>query len=334
MKQPTRIAIIALFALLLSQGYWLHNIYNVENNKIQEIIEEQFQEAIKLETSGRMSKKKHKDPNNPKWFIKSASDMTPEERARLKGDTITWPQVKQRTLKGNTVDLLAQRIQDGLSNSHKPLRPIVLDNLFSNLLAKQNLKATTQVIVYDSTRQIVSTTGKLSNRLQNKFQSEILPIGTQGLQYVQAIAKIPHTRIIQNMLYSLILSCLILIISTGCLYYLLKAIHKAQAQLREREMAVHSAIHDLKAPLNTAYASMDFIAIQEKEPMKANILHIGKTQIRQLIEIIESMLSLLKTADGKEISKKSLIEIEPFIGQTYQGIAKLYPEKQALFKLE
>ena len=176
MKQPTRIAIIALFALLLSQGYWLHNIYNVENNKIQEIIEEQFQEAIKLETSGRMSKKKHKDPNNPKWFIKSASDMTPEERARLKGDTITWPQVKQRNLKGNTVDLLAQRIQDGLSNSHKPLRPIVLDNLFSNLLAKRNLKATTQVIVYDSTRQIVSTTGKLSNRLQNKFQSEILPL--------------------------------------------------------------------------------------------------------------------------------------------------------------
>lgn len=99
-------------------------------------------------------------------------------------------------------------------------------------------------------------------------------------------------------------------------------------------MAVHSAIHDLKAPLNTAYASMDFIASQEKEPMKANILNIGKTQIRQLIEIIESMLSLLKTADGKEISKKSLIEIEPFIEQTYQEIAKLYPEKKALFKLE
>lgn len=206
--------------------------------------------------------------------------------------------------------------------------------MFNNLLAKQNLKATTQVIVYDSTRQIVSTTGKLSNRLQNKFQSELLPIGTQGLQYVQAIAKIPHTRIIQNMLYSLILSCLILIISTGCLYYLLKAIHKAQAQLRDREMAVHSAIHDLKAPLNTAYASMDLIASQEKEPMKANILNIGKTQIRQLIEIIESMLSLLKTADGKEISKKSLIEIEPFIEQTYQKIAKLYPEKKNLFKLE
>lgn len=334
MRRPTLIAIIALLALLFSQGYWLYNIYNVENEDLQEIVEEQFQEAIQLETSGRMSEKKHKDPNNPKWFIKKASDMTPEERAQLKGDTITWPQVKQRNLKGNTVDLLAQRIQDGLSNSHKPLRPIVLDSLFNNLLAKQNLKATTQVIVYDSTRQIVSTTGKLSNRLQNRFQSEILPIGTQGLQYVQAIAKIPHTRIIQNMLYSLILSCLILIISTGCLYYLLKAIHKAQAQLRDREMAVHSAIHDLKAPLNTAYASMDFIASQEKEPMKANILHIGKTQIRQLIEIIESMLSLLKTADGKELSKKSLIEIEPFIEQTYQGIVRLYPNKIPLFKLE
>ncbi|WP_236651468.1 sensor histidine kinase KdpD [Parabacteroides distasonis] len=131
-----------------------------------------------------------------------------------------------------------------------------------------------------------------------------------------------------------IVSCLIILTSAGCLYYLLRTIRKAHSQLRDREIAVHSAIHDLKAPLNTAYASMDFIASQEKEPMKANILHIGKTQIRQLIEIIESMLSLLKTADGKELSKKSLIEIEPFIEQTYQEIAKLYPEKKNLFKLE
>lgn len=333
MKRPTLIAITTLLALLFSLGYWLHTIYNVENNKLQEIVSDQFRAAIKLEMSGRMSKKKHKDPNNPKWFIKSASDMTPEERNKLKGDTITWSQVEQRNLEGNTADLLFQRMQDGLRNSDKPLRPTVLDSLFKNLLAKQNINATTQVVVYDSTRQIVSTTGKPFKRSLYKFQTEVLPIGTQGLQYVQGYVK-ASSRITEIMLYSLTVSCLILIFSTGCLYYLLRTIRKAHAQLRDREIAVHSAIHDLKSPLNTAYASMDFIASLEKEPMKVNILNTGKNQIKQLIEIIESMLSLLKTADGKASVRRSPIEIKSFIEQTYQAIVRLYPNKNPLFMLE
>lgn len=79
---------------------------------------------------------------------------------------------------------------------------------------------------------------------------------------------------------------------------------------------------------------MDFIASLEKEPMKVNILNTGKTQIKQLIEIIESMLSLLKTADGKESTRRSPIEINSFIEQTYQAIVRLYPNKTPLFMLE
>lgn len=67
-----------------------------------------------------MHTKGHKDPNNPKWIIKAASDITPEKRAKLKGDTISWPQIKDRNLKGNYADLLPQRMQDGLRNAKKP----------------------------------------------------------------------------------------------------------------------------------------------------------------------------------------------------------------------
>lgn len=334
MKHSTYIATIMLFVLTLSQVYWLYNIYSAEKNKTQEVLEELFEEAIKQEMSKRMVSNKPKEPNNPKRIIRRASEMTPEELSKLKGDTITIPQIKKRNLKDNYADLLHQRIQDGLRNANKPLNTNTLDSIFNQILADQNLQATSYIEISDPTRQTVYTVGKKFNRSFYKFRTEMLPIGTQGLQYVQAFVKLPLSGIFQRMLLAFIVSCLIILTSGGCLYHLLKTIRKAHSLLREREMAVHSAIHDLKAPLNTAYASMDFIASQEKEPMKANILNIGKTQIRQLIEIIESMLSLLKTADGKELSKKSLIEIEPFIEQTYQGIAKLYPEKKALFKLE
>ena len=334
MKHSLYIAAIMLLVLILSQGYWLYNIYNAEKYKTQEVLEELFEEAIKQEMSKRMVSNKPKDPNNPKRIIRRASDMTPEERAKLKGDTIIWPQIKNRNLKDNYADLLAQRMQDGLRNANRPLKPNVLDSLFNKTLTDHNLQAISYIEISDSTRQTVNTVGKKFNLSFYKFQTEKLPIGTQGLQYVQAFVKLPLSDIVQRKLLAFIVSCLIILTSASCLYYLLRTIRKAHAQLRDREIAVHSAIHDLKSPLNTAYASMDLIASLENEPMKVNILNSGKTQIKQLIEIIESMLSLLKTADGKESARKSPIDIRSFIEQTYQAIARLYPNKIPLFKLE
>lgn len=334
MKRSIYIATIMLLVLTLSQGYWLYNIYNAEKNKTQEVIEERFEQAIKQEMSKRMVSNKPKDPNNPKRIIRRASDMTQEERAKLKGDTITIPQIKKRNLKDNYADLLPQRMQDGLRNAKKPLKPNVLDSLFNQALQIHNLQAISYIEISDSTRQAVRTVGKRFNLSFYTFQTEMHPIGTQGLQYVQAFVKLPLSGIFQRMLLAFIVSCLIILTAAGCLYYLLKTIRKAHSRLREREMAIHSAIHDLKSPLNTAYASMDLIASLEKEPMKVKILNTGKNQIKQLIEIIESMLSLLKTADGKEIAQRSPIEIKSFIEQTYLAIARLYPNKKPLFMLE
>lgn len=334
MKHSLYIATIMLLVLILSQGYWLYNIYNAEKYKTQEVLEELFEEAIKQEMSKRMASGKPKDPNNPKRIIRRASDMTPEERAKLKGDTITIPQIKNRNLKDNYADLLAQRMQDGLRNANSPLEPTVLDSLFNKALVKHNLQAISYIEISDSTQQTTYTVGKKFNRSFYKFRTDKLPIGTQGLQYVQAFVKLPLFGIVQRILLAFTVSCLIILTSAGCLYYLLRTIRKAHAQLRDREIAVHSAIHDLKSPLNTAYASMDLIASLENEPMKVNILNTGKTQIKQLIEIIESMLSLLKTADGKAGVRRSPIEINSFIEQTYQAMARLYPNKNPLFKFE
>ena len=49
MKHSLYIAAIMLLVLILSQGYWLYNIYNAEKYKTQEVLEELFEEAIKQE---------------------------------------------------------------------------------------------------------------------------------------------------------------------------------------------------------------------------------------------------------------------------------------------
>ena len=45
MKHSLYIAAIMLLVLILSQGYWLYNIYNAEKYKTQEVLEELFEEA-------------------------------------------------------------------------------------------------------------------------------------------------------------------------------------------------------------------------------------------------------------------------------------------------
>ena len=80
--------------------------------------------------------------------------MTPEERAKLKGDTIIWPQIKNRNLKDNYADLLAQRMQDGLRNANRPLKPNVLDSLFNKTLTDHNLQAISYIEIPNMQKNI------------------------------------------------------------------------------------------------------------------------------------------------------------------------------------
>ena len=71
MKHSLYIAAIMLLVLILSQGYWLYNIYNAEKYKTQEVLEELFEEAIKQEMSKRMVSNKPKDQQPQKNHKKS-----------------------------------------------------------------------------------------------------------------------------------------------------------------------------------------------------------------------------------------------------------------------
>lgn len=95
MNKTISIAIICLLVLLISQGYWLYETYTDFKEKETLVIQELFNIAIDNESGIRFSDKP-KDPHNLKFTIKSADDMTPEERASLKSDTLDMDEVAQK----------------------------------------------------------------------------------------------------------------------------------------------------------------------------------------------------------------------------------------------
>lgn len=93
------------------------------------------------------------------------------------------------------------------------------------------------------------------------------------------------------------------IIILYCLYYQLIVIRNTRKRLLQQQQAIHTAIHDLKAPLNAAYSILDFIALKETDNNRKPLLQTGKMQIRKLTGIIESILNVHKERQNIEIKK-------------------------------
>ena len=103
---------------------------------------------------------------------------------------------------------------------------------------------------------------------------------------------------------AILLSGLMILGTIVLLVGLLRRIRQSSQQLAELETVIHTAIHDLKAPLNIAYSTLDLIMLTEQQQERLKRLETGKRQIRLLVEVIESMLSLLKRPNSSRDGQK------------------------------
>lgn len=84
MHKTLTISIVGIVAVLAVCAYSLHSLYQHEIKDVAAICDENFQRAIDGEYEYRHSGTPI-NLNNPSYVIKDARDMTPEERASLKG---------------------------------------------------------------------------------------------------------------------------------------------------------------------------------------------------------------------------------------------------------
>ena len=123
------------------------------------------------------------------------------------------------------------------------------------------------------------------------------------------------------------------IIILYCLYYQLIVIRNTRKRLLQQQQAIHTAIHDLKAPLNAAYSILDFIALKETDNNRKPLLQTGKMQIRKLTGIIESILNVHKERQNIEI-KKTQVFLPELIEEANREIALLFPGKKYRFEVD
>ena len=118
-----------------------------------------------------------------------------------------------------------------------------------------------------------------------------------------------------------------------CLYYQLIIIRHTHKKLQQQQQTIHTAIHDLKTPLNTTYSILDFIALKGTDNRRKSLLQTGKVQIRKLTDIIDSILNTHKEKQNVEI-KRTQVSLPELIEEVNREVALLFPINNKFLKFK
>ena len=311
-------------------AYSLHSLYQHEIKDVAAICDENFQRAIDGEYEYRHSGTPI-NLDNPSYVIKDAKDMTPEERASLKGDTITIDEAMVKNLGANLFEILQQQNQDDLMDTN-PLNLHNLDSLYGWYLQKAELEIPYRLYLYNNKKEVAESIERDLPFFSAHAKTEMKPIGTQGRMYLQAEFAVPMSDLVRRLLYALLLFTAALLVVFTCFSLDLRVIWQQQEKMREMVAAVYHPLHDLKAPLNVAYAVLGNFIFCETDEEKKRELVIAQNGMRELTQILESVLSLMKN-DGKNLLNIETVDLKVLITECTEGLLQLYAAKKPVLLL-
>lgn len=317
MKKVPLIASIGIIALLSLQTFWLHSLYYINKQQQIQIINKLFNIAIEKELTMR------------------EFDSLPDEKdAQLIVqliDSISLEEMRNSGIITCYSDILTQIKQDeGINNN--PIQLHELDSLFTEELNREDVGATVvRILYYDQFLSLIHEIGNNRPTNSSTIFTSLKPIGTKGLRFVQAAVILPPEQIVEHMQYELIASFSIVCIILFILYYQWFVIIKEKKLLAKQKQTVYAIAHDLKSPLNSLYAFLDFIEMDQTEPEQRTVLDKGKKRIKQIAALIDQMLDIFQ----KNASPSQHIEIHlpEFIKDIWQDVSYCYPDKTIQFNV-
>ena len=330
MRKTLISSVVGVATVLAVFAYSLHSLYLYEIKDVAAVCDENFQRAIDGEYEYRLSGTPI-NLDDPGYIIKDARDMTPEERASLKGDTITIDEAMKKNLGANLFEILQQQNQDDLMDTN-PLNLHNLDSLYGWYLRKAELEIPYRLYLYNNKKEIAESIERELPLFSARALTEMKPIGTQGRMYVQAEFAVPMSDLVRRLLYALFLFTAALLVVFTCFSLDLRVIWQQQEKMREMVAAVYHPLHDLKAPLNVAYAVLGNFIFCETDEEKKRELVIAQNGMRELTQILESVLSLMKN-DGKNLLNIETVDLKVLITECTEGLLQLYAAKKPVLLL-
>ena len=330
MKKYYYITLVAIVATVCLQVSYINSLYNRYVDEkiigIEDIVQ-------KLSTRERIIRDALrvgvKPKERPRIMRKHISHMTQEEIGSLRrlpggADTIDVIAAQKAGIGGTAGEIVDQLMQDLLLKSGFPLNLNTLDSLWR--ASDSIVRHPHQFFLYDKDTVMISSVGDLESHTPD-YVSQLHPIGTKGLQYLQIKADIPMSHFLRHQLWTLALSACMMLLVLLCLFFQLTAIRRKEALLRKREMTINGTIHDLKSPLNSVITMMGWLKQTAPDKETKEMLETSKAGVRRLISNIEALLMTARMDRHQVVLNKSLIDVPEMAEGVKKELSCLYPGK-------
>ena len=334
MRKVIYIAIIAAIAMFCLQGLWIGNMYRAYVTQTIRTIENVMSVSIGKEIAFRRHASPYEDPEHPKIVYKAADDMTPEERSRLKGDTLDLDMMTRQHIGSNLAEMIMQFSQDDFIKKGKFVLLSKLDSIFRKELGRTEVAADCCILLCGKdTVTVINSFGVLPDERWAK-STRLFPIGTKSLQFIQVKADIALSPFLREMILILMSSILLVVIILWCVIYLVALVRKKDKLFKQREASVNGTVHDLKAPLNSVITLMGYLKKKLPDASLQKIVADTAAQTRNLVNDIEALLITARQDKQKIILQKTETDLLQLIERARESISIQYVGKPHKITLE
>lgn len=323
---------ICILGIYMFQGYWLYNSYQIRSEQFSKDINEAMRTAVfnkQFSDVHRYIRYYNKDTNSAKPAGKSGAFRL-EEIDMYKGRKVTYLRESNDTLMRDGprelgliqdsstrgyADTLARRISDlivlyNLYGDNANLKK--LDSVFAGELRGRQIFTPYHIDTFHiSFNNLARESFRDSVKRRSPQKTGKIPFNPASNLFVQASFESPLQHIILKMMWTMVSSLVMLVLTTICFIYMLQTILKQKKLSEVKNDFINNMTHELKTPIATVYAAVEamqnFNALHDQRKTET-YLNISKQELqRRLSDLVEEVLQI--AVEDKE-------ELELFLEET------------------
>ncbi|MBP1652254.1 MAG: histidine kinase [Bacteroidetes bacterium] len=298
---------ICILGIYMFQGYWLYNSYHVQLDQFSKDINESLRTAVynkqfaDVRRYFRRFNREHGDSlRGPGGDIPPPGPGPEEGEGRMHvmvdaNDHAGPHQNPSRVY----ADTLARQISDFLllnNITSDSVKLIKLDSIFSAELHGRQIKTDFRLDTFHINFEgFARESFRDSLRRRGPQKTSKIPFNPASNLFVQAVFQSPMQYILAKMLWTLVGSFVLLVLTTICFIYMLRTILKQKKLSEVKNDFINNMTHELKTPIATVYAAVEamqnFNALNDQRKTQT-YLDISKQELQRLSDLVEKVLHI------------------------------------------
>jgi two-component system, OmpR family, phosphate regulon sensor histidine kinase PhoR len=307
---------ICILGIYLFQGYWLYNSYQVQLEQFGKDVNESLRTAVfnkqfadvrrffgrGVRERDSLERLRLLSPgeDGPGRTLRAGRDITELNKRRYR------PRGENDTAGRYFADTLARQISDLilLNNLGDSVKLVKLDSVFSAELHNRQIMMDYRLDTFHISFNGYSRDSfRDSLRRRSPLKTSKIPFNPASNLFVQAVFDSPFQYILAKMIWTLISSLLLLLLTTLCFIYMLRTILKQKKLSEVKNDFINNMTHELKTPIATVYAAVEamqnFNALNDQRKTQT-YLDISKQELQRLSDLVEKVLQIA-TEEKEEI---------------------------------